>query len=136
MINIELKFINEKIHIQKELIDVLNGIQNHFRFSCEVINDNMISRNTIVNWDSFYEKHKNEENTIYVMKNGFSDNWFSHNENNIALISYYNWDELFAPPGVMDYLIYQISLELVLFSARINENKILEMSHTNHADVY
>jgi len=129
MDKIDIKLINcdDKLLIN-ELGDILNGLQNLIKFNVYNIN---LEIEDIISWEEFKITHQKDNYSIYITKNKLDDNWFSHNEKNFALISYFDWDELYAPPHVVDYLLYQISLAITIFFSSINERTLIDISHTS-----
>jgi hypothetical protein len=59
----------------------------------------------------------------------FTDNWFSHEYRNSAVITVGDWEALYAPPSLKAYLMYQVAQALIHFSAEMSEEMAMNMTH-------
>lgn len=111
-------------------IKIANGVQNYFFFKLE---DNLeidICEEQTISWTSFCTSHSNcDEHVIYITDKKFDDNWFSHEETHVAIISTNSWEEYFAPPSLKAYLVYQIAQSVINFEGDLNENMEMRMVH-------
>jgi hypothetical protein len=69
------------------------------------------------------------DRTIAIVEDKLDDNWFSHEYRSSAVITTSDWEQLYAPPSLRAYLIYQIAQALVHFSADMSEEMALNMVH-------
>jgi predicted nucleotide-binding protein len=58
---------------------------------------------------------------IVVTDSPFSDNWFSHCEGNLCVVSTHQWFKLFAPPCLQSYLLLEFCLAAACFSAGVSD---------------
>lgn len=111
-------------------IKIANGVQNYFFFKLE---DNLeidICEEQTISWTSFCTSYSNcDEHVIYITDKKFDDNWFSHEETHVAIISTNSWEEYFAPPSLKAYLVYQIAQSVISFEGDLNENMEMRMVH-------
>lgn len=112
-------------------IKIANGVQNYFFFKLE---DNLevdIGEEEIIDWTSFYANYSecSDKYVIYITDKAFDDNWFSHEETQVAIISINSWEELFAPPSLKAYLVYQIAQSAISFEGDLNEKMEMRMVH-------
>lgn len=92
--------------------------------------ENDICEEQKISWASFCASYSNcDEHVIYITDKPFDDNWFSHEETNVALISTNSWEEYFAPPSLKAYLVYQIAQSVISFEGDLNENMEMRMVH-------
>ena len=111
-------------------IKIVNGVQNHFLFKLE---DNLktdICKEPVINWESFITNYsRGKKHVIYITDKAFNDNWFSHEEKQVAIISMNGWEEHFTPPSLKAYLVYQIAQSVICFEGVLNENMEMRMVH-------
>lgn len=122
---------NSMLRQIKDTITVLNGIQKYFFFILEYKQIDEIHNGSIpIDWELFRKAHKDDdEPKIYLTERAFSDNWFSHEERKYSLITIGDWEDVFSPPSLRCYLIYQIAQASINFSADINEEMEMRMVH-------
>ncbi len=66
---------------------------------------------------------------ILITESSLDDNWFSHEYRECAVISIADWEQLYAPPSLRSYLIYQIAQALIHFEADMSEEMAMNMVH-------
>lgn len=110
---------------------MLNGIQSYFQFRPQRVEQTEICRTETVSWNVFrkvqipiYGQH-----TIYITRKAFSDNWFSHEEAQYAVISTNDWEKNFDYIPVELFLIYQIAQAVINFATGLSERTELNMTH-------
>ena len=111
-------------------INILNSIQNYFYY--KIVNSDLdVCLEKKVDWEKFRESYENNDETynIFITEKTFDDNWFSHEENNYSIISTSDWENIFAPPSLRAYLMYQIVQASVNFEADLSENMEMRMLH-------
>jgi hypothetical protein len=124
---------NSQSEIISQSVKTLNDIQSYYKFSIMRDTQSEISRTANIDWGVFrgaqtplYGKY-----TIYITEKAFSDNWFSHEEAQYAVLSTNSWEENFNKIPVKLYLIYQIAQAAINFAARLSERVALNMTHPN-----
>lgn len=111
-------------------IKIANGVQNYFFFKLEDTLEIDICEEPIISWTSFCSSYSNcAEHVIYITDKPFDDNWFSHEETHVAIISTNNWEKYFAPPSLKAYLVYQIAQSVISFEGDLNENMEMRIVH-------
>lgn len=110
-------------------INALNGIQNYYKF---LVSDTplKITEGYLI-WNSLPDIVKNDFQSyrIYVIDKPFHDNWFSHEESHYSVITTSDWNDHFAPPSLVAYLIYQMAQAAVNFEFNLNESQVLRYAH-------
>ncbi len=112
---------NRRMNQVKLAIEALNYIQNYFYF-CLDKTESDICETYVVNWKQFYQKHINNGYEIFITEKAFDDNWFSHEGNQLSVISTADWEQLFSPLSLKAYIVYQIAQAVINFNADIDEN--------------
>jgi hypothetical protein len=69
------------------------------------------------------------QHAIAIVEDSLDDNWFSHEYRSSAIISINDWEQLYAPPSLRAYLMYQIAQALITFSADMSEEMALNLVH-------
>jgi len=112
-------------------IDIINGVQNYFFFRLFANMDNDICDGEYIKWEDFCSNYSPEENsyTIYITELPFYDNWFSHEGSQHAIISTNSWEDIFAPPSLKAYLVYQMAQAAICFEGDLSENMEMRMVH-------
>lgn len=127
-------YVNFDIHQRSSeeivyAIDLLNGIQNYFKFLASDTPLNIKGGYFV--WNTLPDNIRNDTQSyhIYIIEEPFNDNWFSHEESHYSVITTADWNEHFAPPSLAAYLIYQIAQAVVNFEFKLNENQVLRQVH-------
>ena len=112
-------------------VKIMNDIQSHFTFRLRKDLQLEICKPQKVDWCVFRNTQLPSYNShiIYITGKAFSDNWFSHEEAQYAVLSINGWDKNFAPIPIELYLIYQIAQAAINFSAKLSEQAALRMTH-------
>lgn len=119
----------------REVVNMLNGVQNYFFYTLSVATGaegERLTGNAPLDWNSFLENHsyvEGMEKTIYITERPLSDNWFSHEEDYISLISIDGWERRYSPPPIKAYLAYQIAQATVSFEAGLTEEEEFNLVH-------
>ncbi|MCM1522881.1 MAG: nucleotide-binding protein [Ruminococcus sp.] len=118
-----------KNHIIKA-VNIINGLQNYYYLTLEELTDN-VSRDAKINWEKFRKELliSGDEYIIFITEKPFVDNWFSHEEDRFSVITSTDWEELFAPPSLKAYLIYQIAQSLINFEGDLSEKMSMRIVH-------
>lgn len=111
-------------------LSIINSAQNYYFYKLEEEHTDLCEENQ-VSWEDFREKQVMEGNqyTIYITEKPFNDNWFSHEETQCAVISTHSWEDIFAPPSLKAYLVYQIAQASINFEGDINDSMEMRMVH-------
>lgn len=111
--------------------NIMNGVQNYFFYKLTSDLDEDICEEEYVNWNLFCKSYSSSDNeyTIYITEKPFDDNWFSHEESHYAIITTDNWEEIFAPPSLKAYLVYQMAQAAISFEGDLNERMEMRMVH-------
>lgn len=117
------------------VIKILNGVQNYFYFCLEKRKKD-ICETLMVNWNKFCEDYPQSNNVpkIYITQKAFDDNWFLHANNKYSVITICDWEEKFAPPSLVSYLIYQIAQASLGFYAGLNEGLAIRLGHEENTE--
>lgn len=113
-----------------QAIKIINGVQNRFYCVLE-ISESDVTKSSLVNWYAFVHNTspENHEPVVYITEKAFEDNWFSHESYNIAIISINGWEDLYAPPSLKAFLVYQIAQIALSFEGDLSENMELRFVH-------
>lgn len=71
----------------------------------------------------------NERPLIYITHEPFRDNWFSHDFNDISVVSTFSFDRLGTGFPVVAYVIYQTAQAILCFSIGKTEDEISNLCH-------
>lgn len=112
-------------------ISIINGVQRYFFFELESDMDIDVCKDKLIAWEDFCGKHhqKDGEYIIYITEKPFTDNWFSHEESQYAIITTNGWEEYFSPPSLKSYLIYQIAQAALNYECDLSERMEMRMVH-------
>lgn len=110
-------------------VNTLNGIQHYFKFLTNELPMNISEIDLKCN--SLPENITNDPQgyRIFIIDKPFNDNWFSHEENHYSIITTADWNNYFAPPSLVAYLIYQMVQAAVNFEFNLRGNHILRYVH-------
>lgn len=112
--------VARKVQVRRA-IEALNYVQNYFGYIYIESEKDVCNEKSLV-WKDFGDYYQSDvEYNIYITEKNFSDNWFSHEESNYAVISTSGWETYFAPPSLKAYIVYQIAQATINFKADINE---------------
>ncbi|MDE6435865.1 MAG: nucleotide-binding protein [Lachnospiraceae bacterium] len=130
-INVRCCKTNTRINQIIKAINIINGVQSYFYIKLESDLDVDVCEEEYVNWELFCKNYslKDNEYVIYITEKPFDDNWFSHEESQFAIITMNSWEEVFAPPSLKAYLVYQIAQTLISFEGDLNEKMEMRMVH-------
>lgn len=132
---------NVKIYIDKlddaqkrqlsNAINAINGSQNYFILSKELINLNLEKKVICSEYanEILAREDMNNGYKICVTASPFSDNWFSHEHRNNSIISVCGWERDFAPPSLKCYIMNQIAQALLAFVSDLSEEMSMNMVH-------
>lgn len=70
-----------------------------------------------------------DRDVICITDRPFSDNWFSHEYRHCGIITTSDWEQIFAPPALRIYLVYQIAQALIPIEADLTEEMLLRLVH-------
>ena len=133
--NISIIYFSENNQTEKisNAVNTLNTVQSHFIFRLKKDTQAEICKTKKVDWGFFRSTQHPAYNShiIYITEKEFSDNWFSHEEAQYAVLSINGWNEYFAPIPIELYLIYQIAQAAINFSAKLSEQAALKKTHND-----
>jgi hypothetical protein len=113
---------------------LVNGCQRYYRL--DVVQDSELNRtNTAVvplDLAIRMEARYRDRQIIIVTEDELTDNWFSHEYRNAAVITVCDGEALYAPPSLRAYLMYQVAQALVHFSAEMSEEIAMNLVHEPH----
>lgn len=121
---------NSKEQIIKA-IKILNNVQDYFQFVLEM-NEEDVSKNEKINWNDFLERCTifTDNYVICIVQKAFNDNWFLHQNNKFSIITTNAWEETYAPPSLIAFLIYEITQAIMGFILGMDEDRLLKLRHT------
>jgi hypothetical protein len=131
--DIKIFISNDNSHIKriKSAIALINGCQKYFHLKC-VFDNKLAKSNTKINAKNLcvqFETTYPKSYCILISEDLLNDNWFSHEYRSSSLITIGDWEIEFAPPSLKSYLMYQIALSLIHFSADLTEEMALNHVH-------
>lgn len=104
-------------------IGIFNQSQEAFRASRD---DRMDLDDAEVDWPVvrvLLEERYRESRVIGITSRPFVDNWFSHSENRITVISIDGWRDFYSPPGLHCYLLLEFTLAAYYHASNIGERE-------------
>lgn len=131
--NIDIVYFynNEQSGILYQIIKKINTFQSYYQFRVKRDEQAEICGNSKIDWNAFrstqhptYGKYM-----IYITEKAFSDNWFSHEEAQYAVLSTSSWKKDFNRIPIELYLIYQIAQASINFAAKLSKRSALKMTH-------
>lgn len=127
--NIDIKVLNDNIDRYEDIVKNINLMQNEFNFKLSSLEIVDLNEGIRINKKILYNvlNNRGQDKTIYIMKNNFDDDYFSHNKENIAIVSCNSWNDLFDPTAFDSYIIYQISIALLEFLFEIDEKEFTKV---------
>lgn len=66
---------------------------------------------------------------IYITDKRFEDNWFSHEGRSCSVITTNDWEQLYSPPSIDAYIMYQCAQSALGFVVDLNEDTVLNFAH-------
>jgi hypothetical protein len=112
-------------------LSLVNGCQRFYRLSL-VLDDVGASRAAVNAADvcaKWQAAGRSGPWSVIITDAPLDDNWFSHEYRECAIITIGDWEQLYAPPSLRSYLIYQIAQALIHFAADMSEEMALNMVH-------
>lgn len=108
---------------------ILNTVQRYFYF--KTIHDDGITLNgSECDAEAFLNNHfQPDKYKIFITNKQFRDNWFSHEGRTCSIITTNNWEELYSPPSVTAYIMYQCAQSALGFAAELSENTVMNFIH-------
>src|SRR5436853_1446104 len=131
-INIAADENNNHARRIKDTVAIVNASQNYFFLQFQDIPTSINDREPIIRVDSLQDRllaSKQAGHLICITSRSLEDNWFSHEYRECSIITTYDWEEVFAPPSLRSYLLYQIAQSLIVFEAELTEEMLLRLVH-------
>lgn len=129
---ISIKYWNENTRKNqiKKAVSIINGLQNYYYLILERQKEDVVNGRHI-HWNSFCESYstENERYVIFITEKPFDDSWFSHEECQFSIITTNGWENIFAPPSLKAYLVYQIAQAIISFEGDLSEKMEMRMVH-------
>lgn len=113
-----------------------NGSQSHYHYIADNRSgaDNLLCGDDSIDWELIPEADNhagtNDNYTIYITERPFEDNWFSHEEVSVSVITTSSWERYYAPPSLQSYLAYQIAQASICAEAQLTEEMEIRLCHT------
>ncbi len=138
MLDIVVRYcaMHPKVRKIRQAIGALNGLQNYFHYIADELGidegrwtlgrDELSWRDAFQRCSDYSSKRRS---VVYVIEAPFDDNWFSHEEEHISVITTSDWEEHYAPPALASYLCYQIAQASLCFEAELTEDMELRLVH-------
>jgi hypothetical protein len=112
---------NENEALEKAL-KIFNSSQKVYHLDKN--NSQKFSDDENIEWLKIY-KHllptENDLRILAVTSKSFSDNWFSHTDNKVTVISVSDWRKFYSPPGIHCYLLLEFILSIFFHSSNFEE---------------
>lgn len=136
-ISVRFGSANSRAVLIRNALTALNGLQKHYHYISEeadasdrrLIGDDPIDPGQF--FDNIQGVRVRNEYVIYVTERPFVDNWFSHEEDNVSVVTTSDWERNFAPPSLQSYLAYQIAQASISFEAQLTEEMLLRLVHVS-----
>lgn len=112
----------------REAITIINGAQRYFRLDTEIVMIELPKGDYIEPKqarDFIESKYTGNDFKVCITGRPFPDNWFSHEYRKTSIITVSDWEQIYAPPSLRCYIIYEISHALVKFAANLSEEMVL-----------
>jgi hypothetical protein len=104
----------------KKAVNIFNKSQR--TFFLDLSDRQNFSEDTNIDWNKIYRHLLNNNlRTIAVTSKSFYDNWFSHTENKVTVISTSDWRKFYSPPGIHCYLLMEFILAMFIQSSNFGE---------------
>ena len=131
--NIDLVYFsnNTQSEMIYKVVKRLNTVQSYYLLRIKGVEQKEICKTAKIDWNVFrsIQRPTYGKYTIYITEKAFSDNWFSHEEAQYAVLSTNGWKEDFNNIPIELYLIYQIAQAAINFAAKLSEKAALNMTH-------
>ncbi len=125
-LSLSLSLSDSEVGFFKRIISIFNKKQNHYKLTernHQIAMDFNMDFGAI-NWPDFRKYNDQRFKKIFVTSLPLSDNWFSHAESNVAIITTHDWVEHYRPPNLDAYLLTEIAMCIFHFSSNANESII------------
>lgn len=129
--NIQVVFNEEhpnRIQIERTCRN-MNTVQKYFFFTIMMEKGNELdgsecSPNEFIRMHSEQGQYK-----IYITDRRFEDNWFSHEGRTCSIITTNDWENLYSPPSIDVYIMYQCAQSALGFVVDLNEDTVMNFVH-------
>ena len=131
--NIRILAANINSHSKRieSAVALINGCQHYFHLEL-LIDDDLARSGTKVDPSAICDivaKKCEGKYCILITEDLLIDNWFSHEYRSTAIITIGDWEQLYAPPSLKSYVIYQIAQALIHFAADMSEEMAMKIVH-------
>ena len=113
----------------RALATQLNCVQTHFYFdhvTLEVLDaEPLASAAALMAGLKLFT----EDSIIGMIDSRFDDNWFSHTDRQVAVVSTCDWEDLFSPPPIAAYLAFEWAQACASFICDLSETMAYNMVH-------
>jgi hypothetical protein len=112
-------------------VSLVNGCQRFFHLTIRRV-DRFAKTNQKVSALALSKQIDDEfqgQQAIAIVEDAFDDNWFSHEYRSSCIITTVDWEQVYAPPSLRTYIIYQLAQALAHFSADMSEEMALNIVH-------
>ena len=122
-------------------VSALNTVQRFFFFSV-IRDDGKVLDGSEIDPITFLEKHaptrvlhqnlpRYETYPIFITERKFNDNWFSHETRTNSIITTVDWEQLYSPPSLKAFIMYQCAQAALGFVADLDETIAMNFIHYN-----
>jgi hypothetical protein len=111
-------------------VSLINGCQRYYRL--ELSQDSALGHGGPIRPAEFCTAWRSVNDgpaSILVTEAPLVDNWFSHEYRDCSIITIGDWEQVYAPPSLRSYLIYEIAQSLIHFAADMSEEMAMNMVH-------
>ena len=119
---IPLDLSSEETESFDKALEIFNQTQNEFQV--EKTNPMKFSQDSVISWPTvktFLGNVSSENRIMGITSKKFNDNWFSHSEGKVTVISTSDWSNLFSPPGLHCYILLELTLATYFHASNISE---------------
>jgi hypothetical protein len=104
----------------KKAINIFNASQKVYFLDLE--HPQKFSEDANISWEKIYGHLLDSDLwKIAITSKSFVDNWFSHTENKVTVISTADWRRFYSPPGLHCYLLLEFILTIFFQSSNFGE---------------
>ena len=131
LISLVINKSNSHARRVKSAVSLINACQHYFSLKLKEVDEFSKSQQRIdpLLVASQIEAMNPDGYSILVLEDQFQDDWFSHEYRSCSIISIGDWEANFAPPSLRAYVIYEVAMALINFSADLSEEMSLDMVH-------
>ena len=128
---------HSRLSLIRNALIALNGSQSYYHYITNNQSgiDDLLCGEDPIDWELIprADNHTRTQRdfTVYITERPFFDNFFSHEDAWVSVITTSDWERYFAPPSLQSYLAYQIAQASICLEAQLTEemeNRLYHMS--------